>query len=66
MVILYSTHCPMCSLVERKLKEKGVKYKECNDVTEIMKLGYTHVPLLKVDNKLFTDIKDILREIESL
>ena len=48
-VVLYSTHCPKCCVLEKKLKSKNIVYEEVND-TEIMKeKGYLTVPILEVD-----------------
>lgn len=48
-VILYSTHCPKCNVLEKKLKQKNILYEEVNNI-EIMKdKGYLSVPILEVD-----------------
>lgn len=48
-IILYSTHCPKCNVLEKKLKQKNISYEEVNDI-EIMKdKGYLSVPILEVD-----------------
>lgn len=66
MVKLYSTHCPMCRLVEQKLKEKNINYEEETNVDNILKLGFSHVPLLEINNKIYDNLKDILAVINSL
>ena len=65
-IVLYTTHCPMCSLIERKLKEKNIVYKEETNINEIMKLGFQHVPLLKFKNKIYENTKDILNIINNM
>lgn len=52
-VILYSTHCPRCTVLEAKLKASNIKYVEVNDVDKMTALGICSVPVLSVDNKLF-------------
>lgn len=48
-VTLYSTHCPKCNVLEKKLKQKNISYEEVNDI-EIMKdKGYLSVPILEVN-----------------
>lgn len=48
-IILYSTHCPKCNVLEKKLNQKNISYEEVNDI-EIMKdKGYLSVPILEVD-----------------
>lgn len=50
-IVLYTTHCPMCLMLERKLKEKNINYIEISDTNEIKKAGIKNVPVLKVGNK---------------
>lgn len=50
-IILYSTHCPLCMVLEKKLKEKNIEYVEINDINEMKKLGFTSAPVLKADDR---------------
>lgn len=48
-IILFSTKCPKCKILEKKLKQKNISYEEVNDI-EIMKTkGYLSAPVLEVD-----------------
>ncbi len=49
-VILYSTHCPKCIILQKKLDMAKVNYDTVEDVDEIVKTGMLSVPLLKVDD----------------
>lgn len=49
-VILYSTHCPRCVVLEKKLKGKAIDYIEINDEDEMRRKGYLDLPVLEVDN----------------
>ena len=51
-VILYSTGCPKCNVLKKKLAEKGVQYEENNSVETMLDIGITVVPVLKVDDNL--------------
>jgi len=53
-VDLFTTHCPKCLALEKKLEMKGISYIEHTDVDEMIKLGYTTVPVLTVDEKEFS------------
>ena len=48
-VILYSTHCPMCRVLEAKLKKANIKYEEVNDIEIMTAKGFDTVPVLEVD-----------------
>ena len=52
MVILYSTHCPKCRVLETKLKQKNIHYEECNDADEMLSKGIQSVPALEIDGEL--------------
>ena len=52
MIILYTTGCPRCHVLETKLKQKNVEYAECNDVEEMEKKGISSVPCLGVDGEI--------------
>lgn len=42
----------MCMLLEKKLKDKHIEYQEVNDVEEMRSLGFTSVPMLKVNGEI--------------
>ena len=50
-IILYSTHCPRCCVLEKKLKEKNIQYTENNSIDEMLSLGINEVPVLMVDSQ---------------
>ena len=51
-ITLYSTGCPKCKVLKKKLEGKGIKYTENNSVDEMLSLGISQVPVLSVNNKL--------------
>lgn len=51
-VVLYTTHCPKCSVLQKKLQAKKITFDIVDDVNEIQKKGFTSMPVLQVgDNK---------------
>ena len=52
-VTLYTTHCPKCRVIEKKLAQKGIKYSEVTDVEEMTSRGFKSAPVLEVDNKVY-------------
>lgn len=48
-VILYTIHCPMCNVLEKKLKLAGIEYKIVDDVDEMTKMGLKQSPMLQVN-----------------
>lgn len=61
-VILYSTHCPKCRVLEAKLNQKGIDYEEINDVELMQSMGFTHVPKLEIDGVVY-DFKEAVEWI---
>lgn len=51
-IILYTTHCPKCRVLETKLHRKNVPFQECTDVEVMKSLGLQTAPHLKVGDKL--------------
>lgn len=51
-IVLYSTHCPRCTVLEKKLQAKGIKFEVETSVDDMLALGITQVPMLRVDDKL--------------
>lgn len=48
-IILYSTKCPKCKMLESRLKENNIDFVENNDVDLMIEKGFTTVPVLEVD-----------------
>lgn len=51
-VVFYSTHCPKCNVLQKKLNDKGIEYKEVTDVKAMLKRGFAEAPKLEVDGEL--------------
>lgn len=56
-VVLYSTHCPKCAVLEQKLDAKKVDYELITDVATMLSLGFRQAPILKVDHKYMNFIE---------
>lgn len=52
MPTLYSTHCPKCQILEKKLSQKGIEYTEINDMQSMLDMGLQSVPWLEVDGQM--------------
>lgn len=48
-IVLYSTGCPRCNVLETKLKNKGIDFEEINDTKLMIDKGFDSVPILEVD-----------------
>lgn len=54
MVILYTTHCPRCNVLEKKLAQKGIEFETKTDFDkeEMVRKGFASAPLLEVEGKI--------------
>lgn len=59
-IVLYSTGCSRCKMLEARMIEKDIPFEEIDDVDEINRIGITQTPMLKVGDKLM----DFSRAIE--
>lgn len=64
-IILYSTGCPKCKVLKKKLESKNIEYKEINDIEEMKKFDILSVPVLRVDARLY-NFNDAVKYINNL
>lgn len=64
-VILYSTGCPKCNVLKKKLDKANVDYSIISDKEAILKTGFTVVPVLQVDDK-FLEFKEANEYLNTL
>lgn len=53
-VILYSTGCPQCKVLEKKLQDSGLQFEISDDVDSMINKGFTSAPVLGVNNQYMT------------
>lgn len=51
-LILYSTGCPRCNVLKKKLSDKGIVYEEFTDEEQMMDIGIESVPVLSVNGEM--------------
>ncbi len=59
-LVLFTTHCPKCRVLESKMKAAGIEYRECTDTDELLKKypEITAVPQLEVHDSNGVTLKD--------
>ena len=52
---LYTTNCPKCLVLERKLESKNINYKKVEDIEKILEIakeqGVNTAPILEIDGE---------------
>lgn len=62
-IVLFSTGCPKCRVLLKKLDSKGLDYTENKSIEEMRELGITSAPVLKVGEELL-DFKSAIRWVD--
>ena len=57
--VLFTTGCPKCKILEKKLTDKKVEFEICNDVSKIAELGITSVPVLQTPDGMLDYFKAV-------
>ena len=65
MIVLYSTGCPRCKVLETKLNQKNIKYIVCDDVREMERKNISTVPCLEVEGEIL-DFGKAVKWVNSL
>ena len=61
-IMLHSTHCPKCKVLELKLKQKNIVFDENNNVDLMVEKGFKTAPVLEVDGITY-DFKEAVKWI---
>ena len=49
-IILYTTHCPKCKVLQKKLNQNNISYIINQDIDKMLQLGILSAPALEIDN----------------
>lgn len=52
-IILYSTNCPKCKVLNAKLTQKNIEHETITDIDKMLALSIRTAPLLEVDGKRY-------------
>lgn len=64
-LILYTTNCPKCLILEKKLELKGLNYEKITNLDIMLQKGFMSAPMLEVD-EVVMDFKTSFNWIENL
>lgn len=64
-VVLYSTNCPRCRVLEKKLNEKNIIFELVNDEDVMIEKGFMTAPMMEIDGSLY-DFKNAVDWINGL
>jgi len=66
-VILYTTGCPKCAVLKKKLEMAGVSYTVCDDIAEMRRRGLLSAPAINIGGRIlaFSEAIEWLRGREA-
>lgn len=64
-VTLYSTGCPKCVILEKKMNQKNIKYDTVSDVDLMQEKGFMTLPMVEIDGDIY-DFKAAIDFINNL
>lgn len=50
MITLYSTGCPKCNILERRLTNDKIEFTVSNDIDKLVEMGFQNAPILQIDD----------------
>ena len=53
MIVLFSTNCPRCRVLEQKLNAANINFITINDMQEVINQGFVSAPVLRVDTTYY-------------
>ena len=59
-MVLFSTGCPQCYVLEVKLQQKNIDFEISDNVQELIDMGIKRLPVLKLDSGEYLDFSKAL------
>ena len=64
--IFTSESCPRCKMLKERMKDKGIDFEENQDEEEMVKLGFTSIPMIRTEDGEILDFGKAISWINSL
>lgn len=66
-ITIYTTHCPRCEVLKKKLEQKGITWYNEIDSMEIMNnLGIKSVPMMSINDGELMNFEEAIKWINSV
>lgn len=65
-MVLYSTGCPKCKVLEAKLTQKNIQFEINSSIEEMESLGFSEAPMLKIDDGTILSFPEAVQYINKL
>jgi len=64
MIILYSTGCPKCNILERRLTNDNIEFEISNDIDKLIDMGFQNAPVLQINDQ-FIVFEDAMKRLKA-
>ena len=61
MIKFYSTNCPRCHVLQKKLDSKNIEYEIHTDTQEMVELGLVNAPALQLEDNSLLDFGQAIK-----
>ena len=58
-IIFYTSNCTKCKILKAKLDEKNIEYEIFDNIDEMIKKGFTSMPMLEIDGEVKSFLESI-------
>ena len=64
MITLYSTGCPKCNILERRLTNDNIEFEIINDIDKLIDMGFQNAPVLQINDQ-FIVFEDAMKRLKA-
>lgn len=64
-IVLFTTHCPKCEVLYKKLQAKNISFTENTDIKEMKSLGMMAAPALQLEDGTLLKFIDAVKWVEA-
>ena len=64
MITLYSTGCPKCELLKRRLEKDGIAFDVSDDIDKLIEMGFMNAPILQVNDNYY-EFSDAMKKLKA-
>lgn len=59
-IVVYSTHCPQCKVLEKKLQMAGIEFTICDDMNKMNEMEMKSAPGMQVNDGPLMNFKEAI------
>lgn len=64
MITLYSTGCPKCNILERRLTNDKINFTISYDINKLIEMGFQNAPILQINDQ-FIEYGEAMKRLKA-